>query len=79
MIPSELEDVLSQDPEIVSGAICFKATRVPVSILLDYVNGGDSLECFLLGYPGVTREQALKVLAWQDKQAKTAMGLELAS
>jgi len=79
MIPSELEDILSQDTEIVSGAICFRGTRVPVSILLDYVNGGDSLESFLLGYSSVSRDQALAVLAWQDKQVKSAMGLDLAS
>jgi uncharacterized protein (DUF433 family) len=76
MIPRELEDVLSQDTETVSGAICFKGMRVPVSALLDYVNGGDSLDGFLLGYSAVSRHQAMMVLTWQDNKPR-AMGNSL--
>ncbi|MDQ3812708.1 MAG: DUF433 domain-containing protein [Armatimonadota bacterium] len=55
-------DVISIDPERVSGAPCFVGTRVPIKTLWDYLEGGDSLDEFLDGFPGVTREQAIAVL-----------------
>ena len=48
----------SQNPDIVSGALVFAGTRVPVDILSDYLKAGESLERFLAGFPTVTREQA---------------------
>jgi uncharacterized protein (DUF433 family) len=52
------EQVISRDPEVVSGALVFAGTRVPVDILVDYLKAGDSLDRFLEGFPTVTREQA---------------------
>ena len=52
------EQVMSRDPEVVSGALVFTGTRVPVDILIDYLRAGDSLDRFLEGFPTVTREQA---------------------
>jgi uncharacterized protein (DUF433 family) len=51
------EGVISQDPEIVSGALVFAGTRVPVEILMDYLKAGNSVERFLEGFPTVSREQ----------------------
>ena len=45
-----------------SGAPCFAGTRVPVKNLFDYLEGGESLDEFLEGFPGVTRDQAIAVL-----------------
>jgi uncharacterized protein (DUF433 family) len=53
---------LSRDPEIMSGAICFKGTRVPVQTLFDYLEGSSSLEDFLENFPSVSREMAIAVL-----------------
>lgn len=50
------------NPARVSGAPCFAGTRVPVRNLFDYLEGGDSLDDFLEGFPGVTHEQAVAVL-----------------
>jgi uncharacterized protein (DUF433 family) len=55
-------DVLSSDPKIVSGAVVFKGTRVPVDTLFDHLAAGDSLEVFLRDFPTVEREQAEAVL-----------------
>ena len=55
-------DVIEVDPEKVSGTPVFAGTRVPVKNLFDYLQGGDSLEDFLEGFPPVTREQAINVL-----------------
>jgi uncharacterized protein (DUF433 family) len=49
--------VMWQDPERLSGAPCFAGTRVPIKNLFDYIEGGDSIEDFIDGFPGVSREQ----------------------
>jgi uncharacterized protein (DUF433 family) len=54
----EVTDVLSQDPEVMSGAVVFKGTRVPVSALFEYLGAGDSLDTFMEDFPTVEREQA---------------------
>lgn len=48
--------------EILSGEPVFCGTRVPFQTLLDYLEGGDTLDEFLEQYPGVTREQAIAAL-----------------
>lgn len=53
---------LSRDPEIMSGALCFKGTRVLVQALFDYLEGSSSLEDFLDDFPSVSREAAIAVL-----------------
>ena len=55
-------DVISRDPEVVSGALVFKDTRVPVEVLIQHLTAGDTLETFLDDFPGVSREQAVAYL-----------------
>jgi len=50
------------NPGRLSGTPCFTGTRVPIKNLFDYLEGGDTLENFLEGFPGVTRQQAIAVL-----------------
>lgn len=50
------------NPERVSGTPCFYRSRVPIKNLFDSLAAGETLEDFLDGYEGVTREQALAVL-----------------
>ena len=54
--------VVKIDPEIMSGMPCFAGTRVPARTLIDYIEGGDTLDEFLEGFPTVTREQAIAFL-----------------
>jgi uncharacterized protein (DUF433 family) len=54
--------LLTQDPEIMSGALCFTGTRVPVKNLFDYLEGSSTLEDFLEDFPTVSRERAVAVL-----------------
>lgn len=54
--------LVSRDPEIMSGALCFTGTRVPVKNLFDYLEGTSSLEEFLEDFPSITRAQAVAVL-----------------
>ena len=46
----------------VSGTPCFYGTRVPLKNLFDSLTAGETLEDFLDGFEGVSREQALAVL-----------------
>ena len=52
------ENIISRDPWVVSGALVFSGTRVPVQILIDYLKAGETLDRFLDGFPTVKREQA---------------------
>ena len=56
------QNVVQSDPEIMSGALVFSGTRVPVYNLFDYLEAGDSLDKFLASFPSVTREQAIAAL-----------------
>ena len=58
----ERHEVYHSDPEIMGGTPVFQGTRVPVQTLLDYLEGGDTLNEFLDGFPGVSREQAVAFL-----------------
>lgn len=62
MTPSADLSVISVDPEIMSGAPCFRGTRVLVSTLFEYLAAGDPLEEFLEDFPTVRREQALRAI-----------------
>jgi uncharacterized protein (DUF433 family) len=54
--------------ERMSGAPCFAGTRVPVKSLFDHLEGGDTMDEFLDGFPGVTRQQAIAVLELSQSQ-----------
>ena len=54
--------LVSRDPEVMSGTLCFAGTRVPVQNLFDYIEGSSSLEEFLEDFPSVSRAKAVAVL-----------------
>jgi uncharacterized protein (DUF433 family) len=55
------DEYLSRDSEVMTGALCFKGTRVSVQTLFDYLEGNSSLEEFLEDFPSVSREVAVAV------------------
>ena len=59
---SKRQDILTSDPETLSGTTVFVGTRVPVQNLLDYLASGDTLNTFLEDFPSVSREQAQAAL-----------------
>ena len=63
-----LSEVIWIDPERVSGTPCFKGTRVPVQNLLDYIEGGSTIDEFFEDYPSVTREQVVQFLELAREQ-----------
>ena len=55
-------NVIVKNPEILGGTPVFRGTRVPIQTLFDYLEGGETLEDFLQGFPTVTRESAVAAL-----------------
>jgi uncharacterized protein (DUF433 family) len=51
-----------RDPQILGGEPVFRGTRVPFKVLIDYLEGGETLDQFLEQYPSVTRELAVAVI-----------------
>ena len=62
IVGMKTKSVVKIDPEIMSGTPCFAGTRVPARTLIDYLEGGDSLEDFLEDFPTVSRKQAVALL-----------------
>ena len=60
------------DPDILGGTPVFIGTRVPVRIIFEHLEAGDSLEVFLEDFPSVSRELAIQVL----EDAKMALELD---
>ena len=67
-----MQQAISRHPDIMHGVPVFRGTRVPVQTLCDHIDGGETLEDFLEGFPTVPRELALQVL--EDRtRAKTGI------
>ena len=56
------QSVVHSDPDILGGTPVFIGTRVPVQALIDYIEGGHSLEEFLDDFPTARREIAVAAL-----------------
>lgn len=54
--------IISSSPDVMGGTPVFAGTRVPVQTLLDYIEGGESIDSFLDGFPTVKKEQILAFL-----------------
>ena len=59
--------LVSRDPDVMSGVLCFAGTRVPVKSLFDYLEGSSSLEEFLQDFPSVSRQRAVAVLSSRSR------------
>jgi len=60
--------VVNRDPKILGGTPVFAGTRVPVRILFEHLEAGDSLDDFLDSFPTVSRGQATQLLDFAMKQ-----------
>jgi uncharacterized protein (DUF433 family) len=55
-------DIIVKDQDILGGTPAFRGTRVPFQALLDYLEGGQTLDEFLDDFPTVTRNAAVEAL-----------------
>ena len=56
------DHIIQRSKDIMGGTPVFAGTRVPVQTLLDYLEGGETIDEFLKGYPTVRRKQVLAFL-----------------
>ncbi len=61
-----------QDEGRVSGAVCFRGTRLPVHVLFDYLLAGQTVAEFLDDYPGPSEEQVNALLGACQRLADKA-------
>jgi len=64
-----MPEVIVKSADILGGAPVFRGTRVPFQSLLDYIEGGQTLDEFLSDFPTVSREAAIAAL----EQAKSVL------
>lgn len=57
-----MAQVIIRDTNILGGEPVFRGTRVPFRVLIDYLEGGDTLDQFLEQYPSVSRELAIAAI-----------------
>jgi uncharacterized protein (DUF433 family) len=62
MTENNLSGIIHCDPEIMGGTPVFVGTRVPLQNLIDYLEGGESIDNFLEAFPTVRRDQAIAVI-----------------
>lgn len=58
----EISKFIGSNSDVLGGTPVFNGTRVPVSILFDYLIGGDTLQDFLDNYPTVKKTVAKRVI-----------------
>jgi len=61
---------ISVDPTIAHGQACFVGTRVPVSVVLDNLAAGLSVEEVLKSYPSLGREAVQAAIAYAAELSK---------
>ena len=61
--------LITSTPDILGGTPVFYGTRVPVQTLIEYLEGGQTIDEFLDGFPTVAREQVIAFL----EEAKARM------
>lgn len=66
---SSKQPLISSTPDILGGTPVFRGTRVPVQTLIEYLEGGQTIDDFIDGFPTVTREQVIAFL----EEAKARM------
>lgn len=56
------QPIVTSSPDVLSGTPVFAGTRVPVQALIDYLEGGETIDDFVAGFPTVKREQVVAFL-----------------
>jgi uncharacterized protein (DUF433 family) len=68
-----MTSVIIKDGNVLGGEPVFRGTRVPFKILIEYLEGGDTLDQFLEQYPSVSRDLAIAAI----EEAKASLVSQL--
>ena len=66
----EWKERISIDSKICHGKPCIKGTRIWVSLILDFLASGETIEMILQEYPHLTREDILACIAYGAEVAR---------
>jgi uncharacterized protein (DUF433 family) len=61
---------ITSDPGIMHGAVCLRGTRIPVSVVLDNLAGGETAEQILASYPSLKPEHIPACIAYAAELAR---------
>ncbi len=67
---NELLSRISIDPKICFGKPCIRGTRIWVSLLLDFLASGASMEEIMENYPQLKREDLLAAIAYGAEMSR---------
>ena len=73
----KVRDLITIDPEILSGTPVFKGTRVPIQSLFWHLESGVTIDEFLEDFPSVSREQVIELLEISNKMMTTPKVVQL--
>lgn len=81
MTKNNLLSRISIDPNICFGKPCIKGHRIWVSLILDLLAGGETIETILEEYPGLEREDILACIAYgaemtRDNYVEISIGVQ---
>ncbi|MCS6882480.1 MAG: DUF433 domain-containing protein [Oscillochloridaceae bacterium] len=62
-------DYITVDPSICHGKACIKGTRIMVSVILDNLAAGLTIEEIMRSYPALSREAVAAALAYAAELA----------
>ena len=64
------KDLISADPQVMHGAVCFRGTRIPVSVVLDNLAAGESAEAVLVEYPTLQAQHIRAAIGYAAELAR---------
>lgn len=70
MTPENLLSRISIDPAVCFGKPCIRGHRIWVSLILDFLASGDSIDDILGDYPQLTREDILACIAYGAEMSR---------
>ena len=75
MQPSDkTSSIIVKDEDILGGTPVFRGTRVPFQALLDYLEGGQTLDEFLDDFPTVSKDAAIAALEFSKSLLVRQLG-----
>ena len=72
------DELFESKPDVVSGALVFKGTRIPVDALFENLAAGLSLDEVLENFPRIGRERAKAAILLAARHVHREAGVELA-
>ncbi|MEW6106110.1 MAG: DUF433 domain-containing protein [Bacillota bacterium] len=70
MNEQDWRDRISINPHVCHGRPCIKGTRIWVSLILDFLASGDTIEDILRSYPQLTEEDVRACIAYGAEMAR---------